>query len=50
MRGNNDFFEIFERNKYLKKIPSMQRVKRELAYIVDLSFFLFSETPSEGAF
>jgi len=26
MGGNNDFFENFERNKYLKKIPSMQRV------------------------
>ena len=27
MSGNNEFFEIFERNKYLKKLPSMQRVK-----------------------
>ena len=27
MGGNNEFFENFERNKYLKKIPSMQRVK-----------------------
>ena len=26
MDGNNDFFENFERNKYLKKLPSMQRV------------------------
>ena len=26
MGGNNEFFEIFERNKYLKKLPSMQRV------------------------
>ena len=25
--GNNEFFENFERNKYLKKLPSMQRVK-----------------------
>ena len=25
--GNNDFFLNFERNKYLKKLPSMQRVK-----------------------
>ena len=25
MGGNNEFFEIFERNKYLKKLPSMQR-------------------------
>ena len=23
---NNEFFENFERNKYLKKLPSMQRV------------------------
>ena len=29
MVGNNDFFQIFERNKYLKKIPSMQRVKNK---------------------
>jgi len=27
MVGNNEFFENFERNKYLKKLPSMQRVK-----------------------
>ena len=27
MGGNNEYFEIFERNKYLKKLPSMQRVK-----------------------
>ena len=27
MGGNNEIFEIFERNKYLKKLPSMQRVK-----------------------
>ena len=26
MGGNNDSFENFERNKYLKKLPSMQRV------------------------
>ena len=30
MGGNNEFFENFERNKYLKKLPSMQRVKFEL--------------------
>ena len=29
MGGNNEFFENFERNKYLKKLPSMQRVKTE---------------------
>ena len=27
MGENNEFFENFERNKYLKKLPSMQRVK-----------------------
>ena len=27
MDGNNNSFENFERNKYLKKLPSMQRVK-----------------------
>ena len=30
MGGNDDFFENFERNKYLKKLPSMQRVKIEV--------------------
>ena len=29
MGGNNEFFENFEGNKYLKKLPSMQRVKKE---------------------
>ena len=28
MGGNNEFFENFERNKYLKKLHSMQRVKQ----------------------
>ena len=28
MDGNNEIFENFKRNKYLKKLPSMQRVKR----------------------
>ena len=27
MGGNNEFFENFERKKYFKKLPSMQRVK-----------------------
>ena len=27
MGGNNVFFENFQRNKYLKKLPSMQIVK-----------------------
>ena len=34
MGGNNEFFEIFERNKYLRKLPSMQRVKGGLKSIV----------------
>ena len=29
MGGNNEFFENFERNKNLKKLPSMQRVKNK---------------------
>ena len=33
MGGNNEFFENFERNKYLKKLPSMQRVKKNLCLI-----------------
>ena len=32
MGGNNDFFENFERNKYLKKLPSMQRVNEYRTY------------------
>ena len=31
MGGNNEFFENFERNKYLKKLPSMQRVKNSIS-------------------
>ena len=27
MGGNKECFENFERNKYLKKLPSMQKVK-----------------------
>ena len=30
MGGNNEFFENFEGNKYLKKLPSMQRVKAQI--------------------
>ena len=30
MGGNNEFFENSERNKYLKKLPSMQKVKQSL--------------------
>ena len=29
MGGKNDFFGNFERNKYLKKLPSMQSVKKK---------------------
>jgi len=29
MGGNNEFFENFEGNKYLKRLPSMQSVKSE---------------------
>ena len=32
MGGNNEFFENFERNKYLKKLPSMQRVNNSTFY------------------
>ena len=32
MNGNYEFFENFERNKYLKKLPSMQRVKVSPVY------------------
>ena len=33
--GNNEFFENFERNKYLKKLPSMQRVNAVTAASLD---------------
>ena len=32
MGGNNEFFENFERNKYLKTLPSMQRVRWPLKW------------------
>ena len=32
MGGNNEFFENFERNKYLKILPSMQRVKEHSGF------------------
>ena len=32
MGGNNEFFENFERNKYLKKLPSMQRVNMQTGW------------------
>ena len=32
MGGNNEFFANFERNKYLKKLPSMQRVNDHASY------------------
>ena len=31
MGGNNELFENFERNKYLKKLPSMQRDNYQIA-------------------
>ena len=38
MGGNNEFFfENFERNKYLKKLPSMQRVKLSNCILNNLS-------------
>ena len=43
MGGNNEFFENFERNKYLKKLPSMQRVKEVLLH---LYFCTLSSTPT----
>ena len=33
MGGNNDFYENFERNKYLKKLPSMQRVEGTILHV-----------------
>ena len=35
MGGNNGFFENFERNKHLKKLPSMQRVKKRVELFAD---------------
>ena len=32
MGGNNEIFENFERNKYLKKLPSMQELNN--AYLL----------------
>ena len=39
MGGNNDFFLNFERNKYLKKLPIMQRVKSEAEHVIFLTPF-----------
>ena len=33
MGGNDESFENFERNKYLKKLPSMQRIMMEFGDI-----------------
>ena len=43
MDGNNDFFENFQRNKYLKKLPSMQRVNDNLGlhYLEKISLFSY---------
>ena len=34
MGGNNEFFENFERKKYLKKLPSMQRFNEQQRNII----------------
>ena len=48
MGGNNDFFFKFERNEYLKKLPSMQRVNTIFpqinAHSVVNIFFLINTT------
>ena len=36
MGGNNEFFENFERNKYLKKLPSMQRVNLCIVMFIEV--------------
>ena len=43
MGGNNEFFENLKRNKYLKKLPSMQKVKCHTGYVFKL-LHLFPET------
>ena len=35
MGGNNEFYENFERNKYLKKLPSIQRVNTFIPDMMD---------------
>ena len=40
MGGNNEFFENFERNKFLKKLPSMQRVKECALSILTFNMLL----------
>ena len=43
MDGNDEFFENFERNKYLKKLPSMQRVNNlwlsGAPYSLEINFY-----------
>ena len=41
MDGNNKFFENFERNKYLKKLPSLQRVKTAELKITVHTVYIF---------
>ena len=36
MGRNNAFFENYKRNKYLKKLPSMQRVKEASILHIDI--------------
>ena len=42
MDGNNEFLENFERNKNLKKLPSMQRIKH--------TSHMFSQKPKDNKF
>ena len=45
MGGNNEFFEDFERNKYLKKLPSVQRVNQsKCLYNWVLEYFIRNDT------
>ena len=46
MGGNNEFFENFERNKYLKKLPSMQRVNDYAYCYTSLGYFLVPQPNS----
>ena len=43
MSGNNEFFEKFERKKYLKKLPSMQRVKQPVEILTSPAANCFDE-------
>ena len=47
MGGNNEFFENFERNKYLKKLPSMQRIKTSTALVKTIASTQFIKVRGE---